>query len=223
MQWNSMHWEDVDDYRPELFAIAGRLASCLAKQDAMVGMAGMHDLLLEYSKLRMELEALLDTSRPVGSLTGRENRNAQNYEFDPGFLRATISRGYASAFLVQTATAAWQILRSKEVLPEVADAQLPMTEGQLKVICKHHVVEMRHIIKELSDGRYGMVTSSALLSIIDSTWLGYSALERYSGHDLVDTRKWLSGVASHITSTGYSLLREPWGMVLQEHSSGSAT
>ncbi|KAK4950222.1 hypothetical protein LTR10_011201 [Elasticomyces elasticus] len=196
-----------------LVAIAARLASLLDERDASGGQLeaeNMLDLLLQFSQIRKELEAFLVTQRSEGENQEKHEQVGQSFDLDPDLLKAAVMQGYASALLVQTATAAWQILRSKATHSVSVDGELPLTEDAVRSTCLDHVLQLRWIITELAHERYSMLTACPLLFMIDSAFTGYTALSQYHGYDLYGIREWFTKIGTYMTGLGFRPLREPW-------------
>ncbi|KAK4893391.1 hypothetical protein LTR27_008287 [Elasticomyces elasticus] len=196
-----------------LVAIAARLASLLDEQDASTGQPeaeNMLGLLLQFSQIRKELEAFLGTQRSEGEDQEKHEQVGQRFDLDPDLLKAAVMQGYASALLVQTAAAAWKILRSKATHSVSVDGELPLTEDAVRSTCLDHVLQLRWIITELANEHYSMLTACPLLFMIDSAFTGYTALSQYHGYDLSGIREWFTKIGTYMTGTGFRPLREPW-------------
>ncbi|KAK6400272.1 hypothetical protein LTR81_024447 [Elasticomyces elasticus] len=171
-----------------LVAIAVRLACLLNEQDSSAGRLEAENvvgLLVQFSQIRTELEAFLVTQRLVGKHQEQHEYTRQSFDLDPDLLKAAVMQGYASALLVQTATAAWQILQSKAIHSLSVDAELPLTKDHVQLTCVDHVLLLRRIITELASERYGMLTAAPLLFMIESAFKGYTALAQYHGGFLI--------------------------------------
>ncbi|KAK5742342.1 hypothetical protein LTR17_003354 [Elasticomyces elasticus] len=172
-----------------LVAIAARLASLLDELDASIEQIeaeNMLGLLLQFSQIRAELEAFFAEQRLEGAYQEQHEYVRQSFDLDPNLLKADVMQGYASALLVQTATAAWQILRSKAMHSMGVDGELPLTEDGVHLTCVDHVLQLRRTITELA------------------------TLSQYHGYDLSGTREWFTEIGIYMTGIGYRPLREPW-------------
>lgn len=126
---------------------------------------------------------------------------------------AVVMTGYASAFSQHAGIAAWQIILSREnpcTWPTPRGWPHVLTEEDFRVGCERHVQQVCAAIDELANHRFGMITASPLLFLLDSAWLGYCALRDLCGYDLDEVRPWFVRIAEYVSSTGYKPLREPW-------------
>ncbi|KAK4908606.1 hypothetical protein LTR49_022509 [Elasticomyces elasticus] len=196
-----------------LVAIAARLACLLNEQDSSAGRLEAENvvgLLVQFSQIRTELEAFLVKQRFKKEHQEQHECTRQSFDLDPDILKAAVMQGYGSALLVQTATAAWQILQSKTIHSLSVDAELPLTKDHVQLTCVGHVLQLRRIITELASERYGMLTAAPLLFMIDSAFKGYTALAQYHGYDLSAIRGWFTKIGAYMVGIGYRPLREPW-------------
>lgn len=136
------------------------------------------------------------------------------YRYSDRSFLAVVMSGYSSAFVIHAGLAAWEIIRSQEASCPypTPHGQAQLTDERLREGCERHMVQICKSIDELANDRFGMITSSPLLFLLDSAWIGYRALEDFCGYDLDEVRPWFMKIGSYVTSTGYRPLREPWLM-----------
>ncbi|KAK3613780.1 hypothetical protein LTR56_027679 [Elasticomyces elasticus] len=203
----------TDDPTQALVAIAAGLASLLERQDAsleQLGLEGTHEFLLQFSQIDTQLDAFLGKQPLIEEPRELDRGSRAGLDFDPDRLKATVMHGYALALHIQTVAAAWQMLRSCDVRSKTFNSDLPQTEDQSRATCELRVRQLCLTVTGLANERYGMVTASPLLFMIDSAFLGYTVLARYDGYDLTEIRGWFTQIGAYMASTGYRPLREPW-------------
>ena len=208
-------------------AVAERIPSLLEEYDTShqcYSSAQMLDLLQRLAGVIADLEALdLSCSLDVrcepasGTLAcvdieDEHPPSESTADFQPKHqsLPTTIVTGYTSAFLIHAAATAWKIVRSQSTDLNSENSIVDPTANQLREMCEHHVLKIRHSIDELASERYGMMTTSPLLFLVDSAWMAYATLSEHCGRDLSDIKPWFTKVGSHLASAGYRPLREPW-------------
>lgn len=125
-------------------------------------------------------------------------------------LPATIAGGYATAYLIHAATAAWSIIRSPVISVDSLIGEVYMSEDKLCNIYEHHVTELCSLVEQLANEKNGMVTVSPLLFFLDTAWIGHATIAEYGGGELAETKTWFRDISTRIRRTGYRPLREPW-------------
>lgn len=124
-------------------------------------------------------------------------------------LPTAIARGYASAYMIHATASAWEGMR----LLSRDEMQLCNTsEDRLRQICEQHLERLRSYIEELSYGRHGLVTTSPMLFLLDSAWIGCTAVSDFCGYDLDEVKTWFRKYGNQVTGMGYRPLREPWSV-----------
>lgn len=124
-----------------------------------------------------------------------------------------IMEGYASAFVQHASIAVWEIIRSQEhgqPRPSPYNSTAELTDERLREGCERHLAQICHSINELANDRFGMITASPLLFLLDTAWIGHRALSDFCGYDLDEVRPWFKKIGRYVTSTGYRPLRELW-------------
>lgn len=218
--WQDAEWKDVAPScrsARELISIAERVPCLLEEYDTSHQSRSpihMVDLLRRFAMVIEDLEKLNLSYDSAGSLISSTTSDQPNAVPDFQYCHTWLSRimmaGYSSAFLVQTAIAAWSIVRMDGDSLENSISDIDLSESRLQSLCEHHIQQLRDVLIQLSDDRHGMITASALLHFMDSAWMAIAAVAEYCGRDLSVDRAWFEMMGTHVASTGYRPLREPW-------------
>ncbi|KAK3113761.1 hypothetical protein LTR53_008626 [Teratosphaeriaceae sp. CCFEE 6253] len=194
---------------PNFVAIAERLASHLEVWDAgrqHNKVEGIVELMQEIGKVISDLDTL-DTALLSEIGLRRDAQDDYSRYLNPDLLTLAVLRGYSIACLVQSAAAAWRILRWSESHSKPSSIRLA---DRLRDICDHRLAELCGMIGELSQERYGLMMATPVLFFLDSAWIGCATLAELGKRDISQSISWFAKVGTYMASTGYRPLREPW-------------
>ena len=131
---------------------------------------------------------------------------------DDSFL-AMVMTGYSSAFVQHAGIAAWELIRSQATTnpyPTLINSSNELTNDRLREGCERHLAHICQTIDELANHRFGMITASPLLFLLDSAWMGYRILQQFCETDLDEVKPWFAKIGEYVRSIGYRPLSEPW-------------
>ena len=168
----------------------------------------------EFARAIFNNEAFYHRMKSAGGVGAEYSKHDEcgwpSPELNPQLLSNSMLRCYTSALQIHAVATAWKIVRSCGELSATTISGLCLTEDQLQLLCEYHISEVRHSIAELGDERYGMITVSLMLHLIEAAWVGYTALAEHCGHDLTESKGWFMHTSAHVANKGYRPLREPW-------------
>ena len=224
--WPETDWLDLPSSCKSLISMATCIPPLLQEYDtlrekeASPESSEMYDLLNRLAEVAFDIEALGQTRNFI---THSYNNDDQSHDFcnpaipcevnDDTFL-AVVMTAYSSGFVLHAGIAMWEILRSQpegsRLMEHLRPYGLPLTEESLREGCDRHLMQICRSIDELAHDRFGMITSSPLLFLLDSAWLGYKALQDFCDFDIDQVRPWFAKIGRFVSGTGYRPLREPW-------------
>ena len=220
--WIDAEWLDMPAPCKSFLATAARIPPLLEEYDRLEQgdtTPGVQDLLQRLVDVVVDVENLGQTenffTRPPPSADAHSPPSGPSTPCevsDDSFL-AVVMTGYCSAFVQHAGIAAWEIIRSQGKASQAyptPHSRAQLTDQALQEGCQRHLAQICDCINELANDRFGMITASPLLFLLDSAWLGYRALQDFCGVDLDEVRPWFVRIGSYVTSTGYRPLREPW-------------
>jgi len=200
----------------QLVGTTARLPPLLQELDAMDRSHSAGDMLALFQRITSVIVDLLaldvqnkGAESPRAFETLSKLMATTDTLLDPSVLSEVVITGYSSAFLIHAAVAA---LRSAALMRD-RGGWLPASElrlSELRDLCETQVAQLRALMSELADEKYGMITASPMLFFMDSAWIAYEALEEFNGRDLSDVRPWFCNFGDLVASTGYRPLRTSW-------------
>lgn len=216
--WLESDWCDLSC--KSLVSAAARLPPLLEEYDNFNYYghnADIQDLLQRLVDIVVEIESLGETENFMAQAHSEEHYRSSSHQSTPTEVTddsfcAVIMTGYSSSFIQHAGIAAWEIMRSRQASCPYPTprGRAQLTDECLREGCERHLVQICKSIDELANDRFGMITASPLLFLLDSAWMGYRALQDFCGYDLEDVKPWFVKIGNYVTGTGYRPLREPW-------------
>lgn len=221
--WKELDWFDFPESCKAFLKVPARLSPLLEEYDTVrqFGSASeVKDLAQRLTDIMVDIETLGQTDNfstrtySTGTYPDYSRPSTPCQVSDNSHL-AIVSQAYLSAFLTKAGVAMWDLVMTLDTdkpcdFPTPKNWDAPLNHESTREGCERHLSHICQSIDELADDRFGMITSSPLLFLLDTAWIGYQAMHDFYGYDLEEVRPWFMKIGAYVTSTGYRPLRQPW-------------